>query len=108
MADKPFVLPAWIPVEVSEALREAIEGKRTGHIEIHYKNGVVGHVAERRSRLVASRLPAGEKVVYCPVDGQVMTEHDYGNTYLCRCGAKRTRSQLEREVRDGPPPPRSA
>ena len=97
MADARQPLPPWIPAEVSEALREAAEGKHTGHVEVHYKNGVVGHVAERRSRLIASNCPTGQNSALCPGCGAVMEPYDYGNGYRCGCGVKRTRSQLTKE-----------
>ena len=98
MADARQPLPPWIPVEVSEALREAAEGKHTGHLEIHYKGGVVGHVAERRSRLVVSTHQSISKGVPCPKCARLMIEYDYGNGFRCdACGTKRTRSQLRSE-----------
>ena len=86
-------LPAWIPDEVAEALKAAADAQWNGKLEIHFNNGQAMEIHATR-KVKVHRKPAGALAVQCPECKAPMEGKDYGNLWVCKCGAKRTRHQI--------------
>lgn len=91
MTDK---LPAWIPQDVADALKEASAPGWQGRVEIHYNDGQAHEVSATRRRKVKRPGAAASSAPRCPECGRPMEPRDYANLWVCSCGAKRTRAQL--------------
>jgi len=88
-----YRLPSWIPEDVSEALRCAATAGWHGKVEIHFNDGQAAEIhATRRVRV--KRKVGGLAAPKCPECQREMESRDYGNLWLCSCGAKRTRAQM--------------
>ena len=89
-----YRLPAWIPEEVSDALKAAADSHWNGKVEIHFNDG---HPVEiHATRKVKVKRPAPTAAAKCPECHRPMESKDYGALWVCQCGVKRTRSQMEK------------
>jgi len=88
-----YRLPPWIPEDVSDAMKAAAESRMNGRVEVQYNDGEPLAVNAFQSRKIRKRSAIGP-VCPNPGCGKKMEARDYGNLYLCACGAKRTKSQL--------------
>jgi hypothetical protein len=86
-------LPPWIPQDVSDALREASAPGWQGRVEIHYNDGQPHEISATKRRKV--KRPGPASAPRCPDCERPMEARDYGNMYVCACGTKRTRAQLQ-------------
>ena len=89
-------LPAWIPEDISEALKAAAAPGWQGRVEIHYNDGQAHEVSVTRRVKVKRKGVSLPALVHCPTCGHRMEGRDYGNTWVCACGVKRTRAQIQR------------
>lgn len=83
-----------IPPELVEILESARAGKWHGRIELHLHDGEVQTITPVRNIRVRRSPPVVGPKVHCPADGKPMESRDYGNLWVCACGAKRTKAQL--------------
>lgn len=88
-----YRLPPWIPQDVADALKEASAPGWQGRVEIHYNDGQPHEISATRRRKV-KRPAAAPSAPKCPECDRPMEARDYGNTYVCACGAKRTKAQM--------------
>jgi len=88
-----MTLPAWIPEEVSDALKSAADAHWNGKLEIHFNDGQALEVHATR-KVKIRRKGAVAAAARCPECNKPMESRDYGNLWVCACGVKRTRSQL--------------
>lgn len=90
-----YKLPPWIPQDVADALQDASAPGWQGRVEIHYNDGQPHEVSATRRRKV-KRPASAPAAPTCPTVGcgKPMEARDYGNLWVCQCGAKRTRSQM--------------
>ena len=76
------------------AVQRWVEEKRTGHLILNFKDGHLKDF-EHHHREFLPQEPEAPSGRPCPVCGEPMEEADYGNLFRCKCGTKRTRSQLK-------------
>ena len=90
-------LPAWIPEDISEALKVAAAPGWQGRVEIHYNDGQAHEVSVTRRVKVKRKGVSLPAAVRCPQCERQMESRDYGNLFVCdACGVKRTRAQIQR------------
>lgn len=76
-------------------MRQATETKTSGRLEINYHEGHAMEATLAR-RVKIKRTPTQPLAQKCPECERTMEGRDYGNLWVCACGAKRTKAQLQK------------
>lgn len=86
------MIASWVLAEISAFLEQ---GHAAGEIVLATRGPKVVRVESKRVRFAPGAAEAdGHDLAVCPSCGAVMAERDYGQTYVCACGTKRTRAQV--------------
>lgn len=85
------MIASWVLAEISAFLEQ---GHAAGEILLATRGPKVVRVESKRVRFAPGADADGHDLAVCPSCGSLMVERDFGQTFVCACGAKRTRAQI--------------